>query len=99
MTNQIQFVNIKTDPGLEELITGKLEKIENKFAWVISARVYLKEENASNGKNKVCEIDLSVPGPNVFTKACEASFEASIAESFNELNILLRKHKSKLYSR
>lgn len=99
MTNQIQFVNTKPDRRLEELILGRLEKIESKFAWVIGAKVFLKEENASNGKNKVCEIDLSVPGPNIFTKTTEASFEASIAESFNELNILLRKHKGKIYGR
>ena len=98
MTSQIQFVNMKNNDRLEISILDKLEKLEQKFEWIINARVYLKEEKFKDTiKDKLCEIDLSVPGPNIFTKSYNESYEAAIADAFMELEIQLRKHKDKMY--
>ena len=98
MTSQIQFVNMKNNDRLEISILDKLEKLEQKFEWIINTRVYLKEEKFKDTiKDKLCEIDLSVPGPNIFTKSYNESYEAAIADAFMELEIQLRKHKDKMY--
>lgn len=97
MTTQIQFVNTKTNPHLEDLLTTGLEKLQRKYSWIISAKAFLKEENYNSGNNKICEVELSVPGPNIFTKEAADSFEAAIAKVLSELEILLRKHKDRLY--
>ncbi len=97
MTTQIQFVNTKTNPHLEEMLTEGLDKLQRKYAWIISARAFLKEENFDTGNNKLCEVELSVPGPNIFTKEASDSFEAAIARVLKELETLLRKHKDRMY--
>lgn len=99
MTSQIQFVNMKNSDRLEILILEKLEKVERKYEWIINAKVFLKLEPFKDNaiKDKVCEIELSVPGPNIFNKTYAESFEAAIAEGFSDLEKLLRKHKDKMY--
>ena len=42
MTTQIQFVNTKTNPRLEEMLTEGLDKLQRKYAWIISAKAFLK---------------------------------------------------------
>lgn len=98
MTNQIQFVGMKHDDRLETSILEKLEKLEKKYEWIINARVFLKIEQSKDSiKDKVCEIELSVPGPNIFNKTSGEHFEAAIAEGFSDMEMLLRKFKGKMY--
>lgn len=98
MTNQIQFVNMSTHEPLEALALEKLQKLESKFEWIISARIIFKiEKSTDSQKDKVFEIDLSVPGPNIFSKTYGENFEAAIAEGFNDTEKLLKKHKDKMY--
>ena len=98
MTSQIQFVNTETIDRLEIDVLDKLEKLEKRYDWIINARVFLKEEIFKDTvKDKAVEIILSVPGPNIFNKTYAQSFEAAIAEGFADMDILLRKHKEKMY--
>ncbi len=98
MTNQIQFVNMKTHELLEAQVNEKLKKLESKFEWIISARIIFKiEKSTDSQKDKVFEIDLSVPGPNIFSKTYGENFESAIAEGFNDVEKLLKKHKDKMY--
>lgn len=98
MNSQIQFVNMKNDDQQEAIILKKLEKLQHKYEWIINARVFIKEEQAKDAtKNKVCEIDLSVPGPNIFSKTHAENIEAAIAGGFDDVEVLLRKHKDKMY--
>ncbi|TAK41725.1 MAG: HPF/RaiA family ribosome-associated protein [Saprospiraceae bacterium] len=97
MTTEIQFVNLKKDPVLENMIATRLARLEKKYSWMEAARIFLKDENFTNGKDKICEAILSVPGPNIFTKSTEESFEAAIAQTFEDLEKLLHRHKGKMY--
>jgi len=97
MTTNIQFVNLPNDPTLENMIAKRLVRLERKYSWIVKARIFLKDENSANGKDKTCEADISVPGPNIFTKSVEESFEAAIAQTFEDLEKLLHRHKGKMY--
>ncbi len=99
MTSQIQFVSMKNNDRLEVFILEKLEKLEKRYEWIINAKVFIKLEPFKDNaiKDKVCEIELSVPGPNIFNKTYAESFEAAIAEGFADMEKLLRKHKDKMY--
>lgn len=97
MTTQIQFVNADGNPRLERMLDEGLEKLQRKYPWIISARAILKQENFTNGKNHLCEVELSVPGPNIFTKESAENFEGAIAGALEELEVLLRKHKDRMY--
>ena len=69
MQINIQFVKIKSSEALSEFINEHLEKLQNKYECLIRAEVFVKWESQAIGKNKICEIELSVPGPRIYAEA------------------------------
>ena len=80
MTVHIQYLHMQTSEWLSEIITQNLE---------------IKLGNAHDGKDKICEIELSAPGPRIFAKSNTDNFEKSAAETINDLERQLRKRKEK----
>ncbi len=90
---------MKNDAQLEALILSRLAKLNQKFKWIINAKVSLRVESFKDTvRDKLCGIDLSVPGPDIFTKSYQESFEAAIAAAFMQLELQLKKHKAKLFT-
>lgn len=98
MKTIIQFVHSETDPYVEQLVQTKLDKLENKYDWVISADVAFKEEKDTSGKGKICSIELSTPGPNIRAYSNEDSFSAAAAASVKDLERQLQKRKEEMKS-
>ena len=94
MTVNIQFVNVPTSDFLTESVTEKLNKLENKYNWVIGAKVYFKKEKNVAGKGSICEIDLSLPGPKLFASSVEKNFEIAIKNTISDLTRQLNKRKA-----
>ena len=93
MTINIQYVQMPTSESLTAIITSKLEKLANKYDWIIKADVFLKLENDRSGQGKICEIQLSVPGPRLFAKSNQDNFEKAAATTIKELENQLKKRK------
>ncbi|MBT8206110.1 MAG: ribosome-associated translation inhibitor RaiA [Eudoraea sp.] len=93
MTINIQYVQMPTSESMSNIVTNKLRKLEKKFEWIISADVYFKLENDPTGKGKICEIQLSAPGPRLFAKTSEDNFEKAAATTIKELEGQLKKRK------
>lgn len=93
MQTTIQFVGTRQIDTVEELAQNKLDKLAGKFNQIIRADVFFKEEKGSGGKGKICDIRLSVPGPRIHATSNEASFEAAVAETINDLERQLKKRK------
>ena len=93
MEHRIQFVRIEASETAEQLAIEKLEKLGSKYHDIISAQVFFKEEKGSNGKGKICDIRLSLPGPQVFASSDEDSLEAAVAETIRDLDRQLAKRK------
>lgn len=98
MKTNIQFVHSETKLSAEQLVQRKLDKLENKYDWIISADVMFKEEKSTNGKGKVCAIELSLPGPKIHASSNEDSFEAAAAESVKDIEKQLKKRKAEMQS-
>ncbi|WP_224483427.1 HPF/RaiA family ribosome-associated protein [Robertkochia aurantiaca] len=96
MTTQVQFVHATTNQNVKELLAKKLQKIVAKYDWVINSSVIFKEENDSKGKGKICEVELSVPGPRIFASANEDSFEKAADVTVRELQRQLKKRKASM---
>ena len=94
MTINIQFVNLPTSDFLTESVTEKLNKLENKYDWIISAKVFYKKEKEVAGKGSVCEIDLSLPGPKLFASSTEKNFELATRNTISDLTKQLKKRKA-----
>ena len=95
----INFENhgVKASNRLEILAAEKLDKLLNKYHFVIRADVFFKTENTSEpDTGLICNMRLSTPGPRLFAEASNASFEASIAEAVSDLERQLVKRKAKM---
>ncbi|HET8885252.1 MAG TPA: ribosome-associated translation inhibitor RaiA [Salinimicrobium sp.] len=92
-----QFVHLESSDSLKDFTQQKLEKLENKFDQIISAEVHFRKQEGNEPPNAfICNISLSVPGPNVFAESTKDSFEAAIADCVKELDRQLTKKKEQI---
>ncbi|HHC80341.1 MAG TPA: 30S ribosomal protein S30 [Flavobacteriia bacterium] len=96
MEINIQFVKMPTSEHMEAFAIKKLKKLAKKYDWIIRAKVFLKLEQKPKGKGKICDIQLSVPGPRIFASSNEDSFEAAVDETIRDLQIMLKKRKKEM---
>ncbi len=99
MTINIQYQQMPASEALSERITRNLHKLNDKYNFVIHARVLFRQENDSTGQGKVCEVELSGPGPRIFAKSDTDDFEKAAAATLNDLERQLRKQKEKFDKR
>ena len=89
----VQYQKMKASESLNELLMKKLDKLGEKYGWVIKANVLFKLENDRTGEDKVCEIELSAPGPRLFAKSKTDDFEKAMAQTVEELKRQLEKRQ------
>ncbi|MBZ9728586.1 HPF/RaiA family ribosome-associated protein [Salegentibacter sp. JZCK2] len=94
MLINIQFIKTKGSEVLTQIVSKNLNKLSDKYDWLIKAEVFFKEENDPTGKSKICEIELSAPGPRIFASSTEESFELAIKKTVFELEQQLKKRKA-----
>ncbi|WP_179352168.1 ribosome hibernation-promoting factor, HPF/YfiA family [Winogradskyella vidalii] len=93
MTVNFQYVNIDVSETLSALTEEKLEKLANKFEFLISAQVYFKQDEKDHEAGKICNIELSLPGPRIFATSNEKNYEMAMTETINDLTRQLKKRK------
>lgn len=93
MTIDIQYVHMPTSKSMNAFVTKKLNKLAKKYAWLIRAQVHFSLENDHTGKGKICEIELSAPGPRLFSKSDEEHFEKAAIACIHDLETQLKKRK------
>ena len=100
MNINFEYDDVKASNRLEIMAAQKLEKLLDKFDFIVRADVFFKKENTSSpDTGMICNIRLSMPGPRLFAESSHGSFEASIAESVDELHRQLQKRKAKMKAR
>ena len=93
MTVNFQYVNIDVSNTLSALTQEKLEKLAVKFEFLISAQVYFKHDEKDHDAGKVCNMELSLPGPRIFATSNERNYEMAMVETINDLTRQLKKRK------
>jgi len=96
MTIHMQYVQMPESESLSRIVTRNLQKLSHKYDFVIRADVFFKLGQGNDGKDKICEIQLSAPGPRIFAKSTETNFEKAASETVSDLERQLRKRKEKL---
>jgi len=97
MNINFEYHAVKASNRLEIMTAEKLDKLLNKFDFVVRADVFFKKENTSEAETGMkCGIRLSSPGPRLFAESSKATFEASIADTITELERQLKKRKAKM---
>ena len=93
MTVNIQYVQMNTSEAMSQYVTGKLNKLGDKFELIIKAEVHFKHENQPKEKGKICSIELSLPGPRLFATSNEKNYELAVKNTIKDLEIQLKKRK------
>ena len=94
MTVNYEYDGVTASSELEEYVNGKLNKLSNKYEFIIRADVFFKTENkhVKDGKMKT-SIRLSAPGPQLFAETSTDSFHKSASETISSLQKQLQKRK------
>lgn len=90
----VQFVKMDTSETMKGFVIKKLNKLSKKYPTLIKANVFYKIEKDPKGKGKICDIQLSLPGPRVFATSNEESFQTATDETIDDLEKQLKKRKS-----
>lgn len=98
MDARFQYVKTERSEQLEDFTQKKLDKLENRYDWLISAEVHFKKHEPEEPKGYICNISLNGPGPIIFAESNEQSFEAAAAETVRDLEKQLSKRKSQMKS-
>ena len=93
-----QFVALSKSESLQSYVNEKLEKLERKYDFITRAEVHFKRNHAESDKGYICNIKLSVPGPQVFAETDSDSFEAASSQTIKDLDKQLAKKKSQMQS-
>lgn len=93
MTVNFQYVNTDVSDTLSAYIQERLEKLSNKNEFLISAQVYVKHDDKDHNAGKICNIELSLPGPRIYATSNEATYEAAVNETIRDLKKQLEKRK------
>lgn len=97
MNINFEYHGVKASNRLEITAADKLNKLFDKYHFIIRADVFFKTEKTSEpDTGMICGIRLSTPGPRLFAESSNATFEISIAESCDELRRQLVKRKGKM---
>ncbi|KJD35556.1 30S ribosomal protein S30 [Tamlana sedimentorum] len=93
MTVNIQYVGLNTSETLSNFTKDKLDNLFKKFEFLISATVHFKQDEKDFNRGKICNIELSLPGPRLFATSNTHNFEVSIRETIADLERQLKKRK------
>lgn len=93
MTVNFQYVDVDVSETLSAFTEEKLNKIFNRYEFLISATVRFKHDSNFHDKGKICDIELSLPGPRIFATSNESNYEVSVRETISDLERQLKKRK------
>lgn len=93
MTVNFQYVNTDVSETLSDFVQKRLDKLGEKFEFIISAQVYIKHNDNEHDAGKICNIELSLPGPRIFATSSERTYELAVNETIADLTRQLKKRK------
>ncbi len=93
MIVNFEYVDVDVSETLSAFTEEKLRKLFDRYEFLISATVYFKQEEHQPETGKICNIELSLPGPRIYASSNEKNFEVSVRETINDLERQLKKRK------
>jgi len=88
-----QYVGVDVSDSLNAFAQERLDKLFARYEFLISATVRFKHDSNSHTKGKICDIELSLPGPRIFATSDEVQYEVAVRETVRDLERQLEKRK------
>lgn len=98
MTVNFQYVDISPSESLNTYTKEKLNKLFDKYEFLISAEVHFKINRKEHDKGKICTIKLSLPGPQIFASSDESNYKLAAKKAVSELEVQLEKRKATFHA-
>ena len=95
MKINIQPKDFKAKPELLDFVVEKTGKIYNFYEKAISCDVVLKTDKSDKDTNKVCAMQLVIPGYDLLSRAQCSTFEEAVMLCIDILKRQLDKKKTK----
>ncbi|WP_460218500.1 ribosome hibernation-promoting factor, HPF/YfiA family [Psychroserpens sp. MEBiC05023] len=93
MSVTIRYVDVDVSKTLNTFTEEKLSKLFNRYEFLINAVVRFKQDPNNHTKGKICDIELSLPGPRIFATSDESQYEVAVRETIRDLERQLKKRK------
>nr|WP_321237378.1 ribosome-associated translation inhibitor RaiA [uncultured Psychroserpens sp.] len=93
MSVTIRYVDVDISETLNTFTEEKLSKLFNRYEFLINATVRFKHDEHNHTKGKICDIELSLPGPRIFATSDESQYEVAVRETIRDLERQLKKRK------
>ncbi len=90
-----QSVHFSADKKLLGYIERKLKKLVQFNDRIIDTKVILKLENSGQVRDKIAEVQVSIPGSILFVKETSKTFENSVDKAIDSLKRQLVKYKER----
>ena len=95
MNITINSVKFKADEKLEKFVNDKVAKIERLVDNATKCEVTLKVDKPESDNNKIAEINLALPGQNLFNSKQANRFEESVSDCVDTLKVQIDKYKER----
>lgn len=95
MNTTFQSVGFTASEHLKRMAQQKVQKLFHQNDKIIRTDVALRLGASRNSKNQFCEINVSLPGYNLFVKKNSELFEKSLNLAIEALRKVIRRGKSK----
>ncbi|MBZ4676014.1 MAG: raiA [Anaerophaga sp.] len=96
MDIRIQSVHFDASSRLEDFIRQKVGKLDQFSDDIIGAEIILRLDKSETSENKLVDIELDIPGNNLFAKKQSKTFEEAVDLACDALRKQLDKRKEKL---
>jgi len=93
MTVTFQYVDVDVSESLSAFTEEKLNKLFNRYEFIVGADVFFKNDSNEPENDKICNIRLSLPGPRLFATSNEKQYEVAVRETISDLERQLKKRK------
>lgn len=97
MDTHFNYVHVSASERLEQFTQERLNKLKDRYDFIVSADVFFKTEKSSaKNRGRICEIQLNLPGPKIFVSANEENFDTAVYKTIADLKRQLRKRKERM---
>ena len=74
----VQQVDCVVPDKIKVLFVSKLLKLGIRYDWILSSTVFFKIEKEKQNRDKLIELILSVPGPDILVSSREETFQLAM---------------------
>ncbi|MFP2996624.1 HPF/RaiA family ribosome-associated protein [Spongiivirga sp. MCCC 1A20706] len=96
---RVQFVKIPVSESLNTYIENKVSTLIEHYPFIKSGTVFIKKELKNIERECVCELELHVPGKQLFASSNERHFEAAVKETIKQMTHQLKRTKETVFVR